>query len=170
MPATIMMAVALAATQAAAPAGGAGEGLLSQLRNCRQLADPTAKIACYDAAVAAFDSAVAEKKVVVLDREDVRETRRSLFGFNLPKLPLFGGGDGDKEEEEVVSRISAVRSLGYGKWRIRIETGAVWQTIEAPRIDIPPEIGDEVRIRRAAMGSYFMNIKGRRAVKATRES
>lgn len=159
----------LLALLADGPAGAAARPdaqsqLLDKLSACRKLADPTEKLSCYDREVGALEAAVARKDVVVVDRETARTTRRSLFGFNLPKLPFF---DHEEAEEEISAKVTSVQSLGFGKWRIQLDGGAVWSTTEASNV-LLPRAGDTVTIKRAALGSYFIKFPGARAVRGQR--
>lgn len=161
------MALNLQAPAAATPAP------IGELRACRALTDAAARLTCFDRAAAALDQAVASREVVVLDRNEVRKTRRSLFGFSLPRIGLFGPSGDEAEEEaerEVEAAIAGSTSLGYGKWRIRMTDGAVWQTTEALRGFRSPASGMTVKIKRGALGNYFMEIPGNRSVTVKRES
>ena len=66
---------------------------------CRDIADPAQRLACYDTAVGALATAEEQDDVVIASREEIRETRRGLFGLSLPKIKLFGGGDDEDKED-----------------------------------------------------------------------
>jgi len=170
---------------AAAPAAAAEpQRLPPQLEAalaCRAETDDARRLACYDRAVGGLAEATAKGDVKVLDREEVRRTKRSLFGFSLPKLPFFGNdGDGDKagkasgkdgdatadSDEQIEATAAAVSSEGYGRWTITLDDGAVWRVTEKPRRD--PKPGSKITIRRATMGGYFLKIDGGTAVRALR--
>lgn len=170
----LLAALVVTALAAGPPAGAQRRGaaapaernaVVSGVSQCRSITDATARLACYDNAAAALEQAVAQNQLVVMDREQVRRTRRSLFGFALPSLNFFNDDDG-MEQGEVTGTVASARPLGHGKWQIRLEDGATWETTEAARNE--PERGDTVRIRRAAMGSYWLNIRTGRAVRARR--
>lgn len=153
----------LAASAAAAPPPVSNQ-LIQKLVGCRGIADPAARLACLEHATAEIEKAITQKDIVVVDRETARTTRRSLFGFNLPKLPFF---DHEETEQEISAKIASVRSLGFGKWRFELGDGAVWSTTEASST-LLPRPGDMVTIKRAAMGSYFIKFPGERAVRGQR--
>jgi len=143
--------------------------LVQALANCRAQPDDTARLRCYDAAAAALADATSRGSVVVVDQEDVRKTRRSLFGFSLPKIPFFSGDrSADDQQEELTAKIASAGPLGYGKWRIRLEDGALWETTEALRAIRDPSAGNEVKIKRGPLGSYMIRVAGQRAVRAKR--
>lgn len=143
--------------------------LLRNLTDCRRLTDDAARLRCFDAAAAALTDAAGSGKVVVVEREDVRRVRRSLFGFSLPRVPFFSGDDSaDDAQEEITAKIAAAGSLGYDKYQIRLEDGALWQTTEGSSAIDAPKAGDTVVIKRGPLGSYMMRIAGQRAVRAKR--
>jgi hypothetical protein len=143
--------------------------MVQALASCRAQSDDAARLRCYDKAAAALTEATAQGKLVVIDQEDVRKTRRSLFGFSLPKLPFFSGDDSAEEQQsEITAKITRSSALPNGKWQIRLEDGATWETTEVSAFIRPPRVGNEVLIKRGALGSYMMRIAGQRALRAKR--
>lgn len=141
--------------------------LLQALSACRAVADENARLDCYDKASARLAEAVDRKELVVLDRQEINETRRSLFGFSVPNIPLFRGeSGGDSGKLETV--IAGASPLGGGKWQIRLEDGAIWQTNEA-RIGLgDPRPGQKIVIQRGTLGNYFLRIDGQRGIRGRR--
>jgi hypothetical protein len=171
MKATTLLIVVLLAAGSAASAQGASAppALLQALETCRGQADDTARLRCYDRAAAALSDAARQGSIVVVDREDVRKTRRSLFGFSLPKLPFFTGDKSQEDQaDEITAKIASASSIGYGKYRMKLEDGALWETTEASDSVRPPKAGNEVLIKKAALGSYMIRIAGQRALRAKR--
>lgn len=140
------------------------------LAACRALADSAERLACYDREAGALLQAVEKKETVVLDQAEVKKTKRSLFGFTLPRLPFFGDGKEEKEEEaefqQIETPIVTVRSIGYGRFRFTVDDGAVWETTEG--INAFPKPGETVVIKKGLMGSYFIRFEGNRSVKGRR--
>lgn len=156
---------ALIATPARAETSA--KALLKAIGDCRAMTQPDARLACFDTATAGLQRAVDQRDVTVLDREDVQKTRRSMFGFTMPRLALFG--DHDKGDEELVALdgvIGSVRSVGYARLEITLDGGAVWQNIEPFRRD--PKPGEKVHINKASLGSYFMRVGGTSGVRCIR--
>jgi hypothetical protein len=143
---------------------------VTEMMACRAMTDSAARLACYDRAVGNLQQAVAARDVVIISAADVRKTRRSLFGFTVPKLPFFGGNDDTPEAKEIVTKVAGARSLGYGKWQIRLEDGAMWETTEGFREGDIPGVGDSIRITKGALGNYFMSVSGSKSVRARRLS
>lgn len=137
---------------------------------CRNTPAEAERLACFDKASAALSDAVAQHDVTVLDKEEVKRTRKSLFGFQLPNLALLGiGSKGEESAPEAMvldSTIRSVRSVSYGKYDMELEEHAVWRNIDL--LDIAPRPGDKVHIKKAMLGSYFFKINSDRAIKAER--
>lgn len=143
--------------------------LLGAVLVCRTEASDAARLRCFDAAAAALGAASDAGKVVIVDREDIRRTRRSLFGFNLPTLPFFGGDESQSDDEPdiVDATVKSARALGYDKWAFELDNGAIWQTTEPGR-NTQPSAGQSVRIKKASMGSYMVSFRNARSVRAMR--
>lgn len=144
--------------------------LVDAIVRCKGESNEQARLRCYDSAVTALAQATASGEIVVVDKEDVRKTRRSLFGFSIPNLPFFGRDDSQKEEQpdEIEAKIQSVRGIGYGKWLIELDTGARWQTTEGGTLAREPKAGQMVKIKKGAIGSFFLSVEGRRGVRAMR--
>lgn len=137
------------------------------LKACRAIADDGARLACFDEASARLTAAVEAKEIVVVEDKDIKQTKRSLFGFKLPSLRIFGGSDEESEADQTLtSTVASIRPLQSGKYMITLAEGAVWQTTEG--LPFPPKAGDPVEIRKAALGSFFLKVGRRRAVRAMR--
>jgi hypothetical protein len=169
-----MLVIGIAAVAVAAPSPAAKKAtpqspLLKAIADCRAQRDDAARLRCYDSAAGALAEAAEKGNVVVVSQEDVRKTRRSLFGFTLPKLPFF---EGDKsaagQEEQITATIASARSLGYDRWQIRLEDGAIWETTESASTIAEPRAGQTVVIRRGALGNYFIRIAGQSGVRGRR--
>ena len=137
---------------------------------CRAISDEKARLQCYDGAAATMEQAADRHDLVIVDRKQVRETKRTLFGIDLPRLNLFGGGDNDADEvKEVEGVVSAAYQDGNGRWVVKLEDGATWAQIDNNVISLRPKPGQKVKIHRGAIGSYIMNVNGQAGVKARRQ-
>lgn len=139
---------------------------LSELTACRAVVEPAARLACYDREVAEFEAAEQNNDLMVLDRERVRQDRRSLFGLTLPRLALFDRDDSD-EPSQIEGTITSVTPVSGGKWIITLNNG-VWQTTEVPAYRRDPQVGEAALVKKAALGSFLLSINGRRGIRATR--
>lgn len=64
-----------------------------ELAACREIADPTQRPACFDRTSTGLVTARDNKTIVVVDRAEIRQVNRLLFGFALQNLNLFGKSD-----------------------------------------------------------------------------
>jgi hypothetical protein len=160
----------LHAQQQAQPAqSGAADVLFA----CRQIADDRERLVCYDREVGALAKAEANDNVLIVDKEDIRKARRDLFGFTLPRIALFDGGNDkdDKEKEEIRQiddALTSFRITPTGRAAFTLANGASWTQVDNLPILGEPKPGDPVRIERAALGSFKASIGGRRAIKVKR--
>jgi hypothetical protein len=143
--------------------------LLRELIGCRSLADASARLACFDRTAAAVDAAEKRKDLVVVDRDQLRTTRRTLFGLTLPNLSIFGD---DSKDEEGVSRIETTirgaSQTAYRKWLFTLQDGAQWEQIDGRELSITPRAGHSIKIRRGAVGSYLANVQDQTAIRVRR--
>ena len=146
--------------------------LFEALLRCRAIAEPAAKLQCFESATASLEEAVERREVVVVDRAQVRESRRRLFGISLPRLPVFGGGDEDEDEEDEIDSVEGVVASasqdGNGRWIVRLEDGAVWVQTDNNPVALRPRPGQPVVINRAALGTFMMRVNGQPGVRARR--
>ena len=148
--------------------------LLSALSGCRAMPDAAARLNCFDRTADALDTAERQGDLVIMERQQIREARRQLFGFSAPALPtLFGrGGGGADTEPEVDSVETTVVSAGQdheGKWTFRLADGGEWRQIDSAPVRFQNRNGTEVRVRRAALGSYLLTAGKSRAVRVKRQ-
>ena len=146
--------------------------VLSRLTACRAITDDRARLACFDTQVAALAAAEASREIAVVDRQQLRRTRRSLFGLNLPNLGIFGGdGDHDQNQEGITEINSTIRSTSSGadgRWQFALQDGAVWVQTDG-RQPSGIHAGNPVRIRRGPLGSYIANIGERPGIRVMRQ-
>lgn len=140
--------------------------ILTDVVDCRKITDSTERLACYDKAVGAMDVAEKDRQIVVVDKEQVQEARRSVFGLSLPRIRLFGGGD-DTEVNEVETTVKTIDRNGAGRVFFTVEDGARWvQTDDRTVVNVRP--GTIVTLKRGAMGSFFAKFRGGIAVRVAR--
>jgi hypothetical protein len=176
----VIAALALPAAASAGPPRNAQErpAALEAMLRCRTLTDEHARLECFDREVAAFEAAAAARDVVIIDRKQVRETRRSLFGLRLPRLAIFGGGGGggnnadrdDEELDQLEGVVASALQTADNRWVVRLQDGATWRQIDDQILGRRPRAGSKVLIKRAAMGSYMMRLDGQPGVRARREN
>ena len=156
-----------AGASAAKPVDTSVPQQIQRLLACRSVMDNAARLACFDKETQTVAGAFSTGDVVALDREKVRSTRRSLFGFHVPTLGNVFGGD-DNEIKQVDGVVAAVDGNADGGYTIRLEDGARWSQTDGKPIALEPRRGDKVVVRRGAMGSYFLSVGGQPGVRVER--
>jgi hypothetical protein len=173
----ILLAVLLAGlpavgiAQSPSPEAPQRPELFEALVQCRSITDDSARLQCFDTAAANLQAAAERRDVVVVDRAQVRESRRRLFGLALPRLPIFGGGDDEAEEQEITSIESNVTRAyqgEMGRWVVTLEDGSTWAQTDNNIIAGRPRPGQPVTVHRAALGTYMMRVSGQPGVRAQR--
>lgn len=162
-------AAAAAALAGQTPAPLERPETLSRLMACRVVADSAARLACYDAAAGALDAAEREGEVVVIDRAQVAETRRQLFGFEMPTLPRLFGPEGGETVDSIETTLQGASRNNEGRWVFRLADGGVWRQIDTEGVRFENRPGQSVRVRKGALGSFLLTVGGSRAVRVRRQ-
>ncbi len=125
--------------------------------NCRALTSDAQRLACYDQSVAALATAREKEDIVVADRATIRETKKGLFGFALPRLKLFGGAERESDDvKEIEGTITAVRDTADGMAVFTLADGARWKQTDGGNAFGRP--GLSIRIKRGTLGSYLASV------------
>lgn len=177
-----MLALASAGMLGAVPVtaqeANASGGIVARVYACRAISDATERLACFDREVAALETAQTNNDVRIVDREQVRQARRGLFGLSLPSLGSIFGGDGDEDEDGqaqpeeegitfIESRIASIGGSAAGRRLLVLENGQQWEQIE-PQRGRAPIAGAAITIRRAILGSYVATVEGRGTLRVMR--
>lgn len=147
---------------------------IDELKSCQQIASDAERLTCFDVAVSSMVTASEAGEVQIVDKQDVEATRRSLFGFSLPDIGIFGGGDEDDSDAAQEKRDlleTTITSVHYSKPNeifFVTQEGATWRISDAPRRLRTVKAGQPVVFKRAAMGSFFIRINGQTGVKGRR--
>ncbi len=165
---TVVGGAAVLAQQAGWPGSAR---LVDDLRACRGIAAVEARAACYDSHVGTLIGAVEAGDVRLVDREEVRKTRRQLFGLTVPNTDLLRADEKQKAEEAselFETTIASSRQTGPASWRFTTTEGAVWEINNPSRKIAPIAAGDKVVFKKASLGYYFIRINGQLGVKGRR--
>ncbi|WAT18427.1 hypothetical protein OZN62_02270 [Aurantiacibacter sp. MUD11] len=171
-----LAAASIPLTLLAAPAAAqvSDEIVLNILRNCAQIDDPTARLACYDnnirsaggqprnsvpgsmaAPTGGAGAPLNTQGPSGFGREDIRTPER----FETPAGQL----------DELTARVSAVSQQQRGIYLITLEDGAQWIFTEGvPFSYRPPRVGDRVEIDRASLGSFLLTYDSQASVRVRR--
>lgn len=141
---------------------------MQRLFECKSLTESGARLACYDAAAESLDRAERQGEIVVVEREQVLESRRALFGFTLPDMTGLLGAQTERldEVETTLERASFVTGAG---WTFHLADGSIWRQTDSLSLQFRATEGLPIRIRRGAMGTYFLKVADNPAVRAKRQ-
>jgi hypothetical protein len=139
--------------------------MVSALDQCRKIADPAQRLACFDRASGTLVQATTSGAVAVVDRRQMQQARRSLFGFNMPKMPFFSGDSGSAMNR-LDTTVRSVKALDNGRLQIVVAPdNAVWEITEPPVSFEEPRAGQKVTITRSSLGGYFIQVNGQVGVR-----
>jgi hypothetical protein len=111
------------------------------LRKCREITEPAAKLACYEALPLTLDSPV------------------------VASPPSFGKKGSERTETPRVGEVIVASTVGsdFSGWRpndeIALENGQIWQVVDGSAYAVRP--GTRIAsVRRGILGSNFLDIDG----------
>ena len=161
-------ALALFSTDGARAQQATSDNHLAEIRTCSAVAADAARLACYDRSVQGLDEAEKRGDIIVVNQAEVRETRRQLFGFNLPAVPMFDRASSPTDSvEELSTKLASAREVG-SKWVLTLENGSVWRQTDSSTFRFSNQPGATVEIRQGAMNSFLMRVGNSRSVRVER--
>ncbi len=145
---------------------------LSAIMACGAIDRKSDRLSCYDAQVRGTA------------RQTRAERRAAELGVPAPGIVVtapqtadksFGSEDLKKtavqraqEIKQIIARTTSATDDGIGHWTITLENGTRWKMSELSPNFIPPRPGDTVRLRRASLGSFLMDVNYQASVRVTR--
>lgn len=144
--------------------------LLEQLAACRTISNDADRLACYDQRALALEAAERSGEVVVVDRTQIRQARRQLFGFELSAIPdIFSDKHADESIDAIESLLITAVQGGDGKWVFKLADESEWRQTDAGSVSFRNRRDTQIRVRRAALGSYLLVAGNSRAVRVRRQ-
>ncbi|MGI8839628.1 MAG: hypothetical protein ACR2F8_02395 [Caulobacteraceae bacterium] len=165
-----LMAVVAGPALAASPPAADQAPAVQAVLDCRKIVDGAQRLACFDSAASAMARAGTAGDLVSLDRAQRRAARHQAFGLTLPSLAFLDRGEKPEEINAIQAKVATASRDPAGKWVIRLDDGAVWRQIDDNDIYPRPRAGSLAHIRRASLGSFFMNFGGRDAIRVHRDN
>jgi hypothetical protein len=137
---------------------------------CRDITDPTQRLACYDKTVSAMAGANAKGDLLTLDKEQRTVIRHQAFGFTMPSFGLFDKGERPEEASKATFKIAQAWKDLEGHWNFKLETGALWRQTDTNELYRDPHAGSVADISKGALNSFFMKVDGQQAIRVMRVS
>ncbi len=152
------------------PAAPVRAPAVQSLLDCRSIADDSHRLACFDAAVRVLDHAEATGDLVTIDRKQRQAVRKQAFGLTLPSLAMFDRGMKPEELDRIAATVAEAHQSPTGRWLVRLDDGALWRQIDDTELNRMPRAGAKATIRRAMLGSFFMDIQGESQMRVHRDN
>lgn len=162
----IVPMLAMAAPVAAADRPAANP-LIAALARCLPITVDVERLACMDAAAAKLIAAEQAKDLVVVSRDEVKKTKRSLFGLSIDQNAVFAGHEAPADRVDDLDTTLVAASPAGDRWSLVLAEGGNWRTTE-PWRNADPKPGMAVEVRRGALGSYILRAKGQTTVRVMR--
>ena len=170
-----MAAITAAALPLSAPVmaqrGMADAERLRMMNECDAIKDETRRLSCYDAAVRRGRSAMSGSQQGMLPGMPAAQPRSPQQAFGMtPGLErdLKIAPPRSAETEEINTKVASAADRGAGMWQITLADGARWQFVEGQHNFPEPARGEDVRVRKGAMGSYLMYVGRQPSVRVVR--
>jgi hypothetical protein len=173
-----LIAAAGAALLAGGPAGAHDPGLA----RCLAIADREARLTCYDAIARAEQSAPAPDDVAppapATAPVPAAPARAAPAPTAVPNPRAeFGFGAAEREERRAVDQrqideinvaVKEAREVGAGYWQFVMDDGSTWRLAETRTSYRIPRPGDQVKLRRASLGSYLLVFRNQPSLRIRR--
>jgi hypothetical protein len=169
---------AVAATILALPLASVSAGG-EPLQYCRAISHDAARLACYDRLAGEATSQLPPAPTSVAPpapqsgkaaaaASPAAPTPEELFGLDpAASEEIVRRASGIGRLEEIRQQVAVLRTNPEGKLVMTLDSGQVWAQVDTLALRLAE--GDQVRIRRAAMGSYLLAPEGvTRAIRVRR--
>lgn len=133
-------------------------------RSCAAVADPTERLACYDAA----SPPAGDARAALVDLEAERIKALRDFGLNKVQMRVREPERmRDVSPDRIEAKVARVSYRGTGERVITLDNGQTWLLTEVTskgRL----QVGDQIVVRTAALGSFMLLTPGRVPLRARR--
>jgi hypothetical protein len=170
-----------------APAQDSDSGRLNAILACNRIDKKSARLACYDAQAEGAPARSYAPAPASPPRDAVAAPSAPAAAYApapaaaAAPAPSFGSEtlnsdrrsrSRSRKEARVAKALEAhaVSAVddGVGRYTIALDDGARWKMTESQSGFAPPRAGDEVRIRKGALGSYLMDVNKQGSVRVVR--
>jgi len=171
--ATLAGAAVLLLGAGAAHAQSGDAAIAGEMRECRQLRDEAARIACYDTIPVGQDQgqpagSPAASPAAPPAPAPPPPAARAPAGFGAGQLPR-PASSAPAEPDRITAQVAAAVEREPGIWLLTLEDGAQWAFVDSvpPSYD-PPRRGKAVELLGTALGGYLMRYAGQRGIRVHR--
>lgn len=161
----------------AALLSGASPALAQEadLQPCLEIADIRERVTCYDKLAreqqARKETSAPFSAEATIQRPSASmsapsDTRRE-FGLSAAEREERRAPQAD-QKDELVTTIASSRPAGAGYWQFTTPEGVIWRLAETRRSFRIPRDGDDVKIRRGRLGSFYLEASGQPSIRIIR--
>jgi hypothetical protein len=144
------------------PTLGIGDALFDSLIACAQLASDTARLACFDREIAEI------RKKNPQPPASVAPTAEQKFGLSNKQVLDLGATPGQAPTPTVLhAHIASVSQHPIERQVFVLDNAQTWQQIELD-LDFAVRIGQEVKISKGALGSFWLSTDSHHATRVKR--
>ena len=141
----------------------AAAGAMPQAGDCRAIADPAARLACYDSRAALPSAATPPSVPAPSYAPPPAAVPPPASTAPAPVPPPRGASSASVVRADPTGRVVSVTPLRYGLFRVALDDGRSFDT--ATNTDPPPPVGASVRLRRTPLlGTTFLDVPGRNPI------
>jgi hypothetical protein len=131
--------------------GSVASAQVADLQRCPSIADPVARLACYDAAMPPTAARPAEPAAALRPTTPPAPARADAFG--LPQSPAVA-------EAQTVQSTTVANFFGWGpKEKIRLQNGQLWEVIDGSSGTLGAP-NTKVTVRKGLFGAFIMEFEG----------
>lgn len=134
--------------------------ILGKLYACSDIADPNARLACFDKGIESLKQGEKSKEIVILDKTEVKAAKKAAFGFAMPKIKIF-----DDDDAKAKNNALEVTVLNIGRQGpyplIRTSEDQEWLVLEEEEIQLFTKPPYKAKIKSASLGSFLLQFEGR---------
>jgi hypothetical protein len=161
--------LAMLAALSAVPSGWAASASTADLLACMKVGDDAQRLACFDRQAAALVAAQGRLAAAAPPAPPklTPEQKIGLTRDKVEKLETAPDAPPAPEIKNFTAAISGVSGGAGGRQIFELDNGQVWRQSETKAFDV--HVGDTVRVSKAALGSFFMELQSNKHV-ATRVS
>lgn len=169
---------------ARAPAQDSDTARVNAILACATIGKSSARLACYDAQAQGI--AVAPRRsspprgfepapAPVAGPAPAAAPPAPAPAYAPEPAPSFGGAKPRKtkverarEVTQMIAHATKATDNGIGHWVVTLDNGQSWKMTESVPGFAPPAAGDEVRLRKGALGGYLMDVNHQAGVRVER--
>ena len=141
---------------------------LSTLTDCHTITAAEARLNCYDREVQSLLSRRTSGELIVNDMASVAQTNRAEFGLSAPQRSTPDRALGVAAPDNIKTSLLSTRTSADGKMVFALEDGSTWVQTDQPALRSRLSPGMTIEVRKALLGSFFLNAGTGREIRVRR--